>query len=155
MIHAMILAVALLVPTAAPTPETDAKTLAQDILTNGAVMFDTKDATAMADTYTDDGELTVFSKDETTGRYKAQDTRGKSAVEQFYQDIFKDRKAGARSKNVVELAHFVGDDLLIIHGNFTPAVGDSAPVPFVQVRAKEGEKWLIKSLQLFVVSEKK
>jgi hypothetical protein len=107
----------------------------------------------MAATYTEDAELTLVAKDKGTGEYKPQDTRGRAAVQRFYQDLFKDQKPGTRSRNMVEFAHFVGGDLLIIHGTFTPDVDQGGAFPFVQVRAKAGERWLIMSLQVFVVSE--
>ncbi len=149
----VILALALLLPTAARAADTDAKQLAQDLLTKGAALFDTRDAAAMAATYMEDAEGSLITKDENTGTYKAQITRGRAAIEQGYQDVFKDRKAGTTSRNVVEYAHRVGTDLLIIHGTFTPDISQEGSLPFVQVRTKQGEKWLILSLQLFLVSE--
>ena len=144
---------ALVLPQAATAAEPDAKALAQDILTKGAALFDTRDAAAMAATYTDDAEVVVFAKDKDTDTYKAQVTRGRSAIQRGYQDLFKDRKAGTTSRNVVEFAHFVGTDLLIIHGTFTLDVSQGGSFPFVQVRAKQGDKWLLMSLQLFIVKE--
>ncbi len=148
-----ILSLALLLPTAAPADDMDAKKSAQDILTKGAALFDMRDAAAMAATYIEDAEGIVVIKDKDTGTYKTQVTRGRSAIERGYQNIFKDRKPGTTSRNVVEFAHFVGTDLLIIHGAFTLDVSQGVSFPFVQVRAKKGDKWLIMSLQLFVVSE--
>ena len=153
MAHFVILSLALLLPTAAPAADEDAKQLAQSILTKGAALFDTRDAAAMAATYTEDAELILFAKDKDTGTYKAQVTRGRSAIEQGYQNIFKDRKPGTTSRNVVEFAHFVGTDLLIIHGTFTLDVSQGGSFPFIQVRAKKGEKWLLMNLQLFIVKE--
>jgi ketosteroid isomerase-like protein len=149
----VILSLALLLPTAAPAADTDAKQLAQAILTKGAALFDTRDAAAMAATYTEDAEGSAVTKDKDTGTYKVQVTRGRPAIERGYQDIFKDRKAGTTSRNVVEYAHLVGTDLLIIHGTFTLDVSQEGSFRFVQVRTKQGEKWLIMRLQLFVVSE--
>ena len=148
-----ILSLALLLPTAAPADDTDAKTLAQDILTKGAAMFDTRDAAAMAASYMEDAEAVLVIKDKDTGTYKTQVSRGRSAIERGYQNIFKDRKPGTKSRNLVEYAHFVGADLLIVHGSFTLDVRQGVSFPFVQVRAKKGDKWLIMSLQVFVVSE--
>ncbi len=149
----VILSLALLLPRVAPAADPDAKQLAQAILTKGAALFDTRDAAAMAATYIEDAELSLVIKDKGTGTFKAQVTRGRSAIERGYQNIFKDRKAGTTSRNVVEYAHFVGTDLLIIHGTFTLDVSQEVSFPFVQVRAKQGEKWLIMSLQLFVIAE--
>jgi hypothetical protein len=141
----------LLAPLVAQAADEEAKKLAQEILNRGATVFDTRDAVAMANTYTEDAELSLVSKDKDTGTYKAQDTHGRTAIERFYQDYFKDRDSATRSRNNVEYAHFVGNDLLIIHGTFTPDVSKTDAFPFVQVRAKKGDKWLILNLQLFIV----
>jgi hypothetical protein len=107
----------------------------------------------MAATYTEDAEVSAVTKDKDTGMYKVEVTRGRPAIERGYQDLFKDRKAGTTSRNVVKYADLVGTDLLIIHGTFTLDVSQEGSFPFVQVRTKQGEKWLIMSLQLFGVSE--
>jgi ketosteroid isomerase-like protein len=149
-----ILFLALLMTAAAPADDTDAKKLAQDILTKGAALFDARDAAAMAATYMEDAEAVLVIKDKDTGMYKTQVSRGRSAIERGYQNIFKDRKQGTKARNVVEYAHFVGTDLLIIHGAFAPDVSEGVSFPFVQVRTKHGDKWMILSLQVFVVDEK-
>jgi ketosteroid isomerase-like protein len=154
MVRFAILSLTLLAPMAVTAAEQDAKKLAQDILTKGAALFDTRDAAAMADTFAEDAELSLVGKDKDTGIYKASVTRGRSAIERFYHNLYRGEKSGTMSRNVVEFAHFVEDDLLIIHGTFRPDVGHGRPIPFVQVRAKTGDKWLILSLQLFLVSEK-
>jgi hypothetical protein len=148
------LSLALLVPMAAKAAEPDAKQVAQDILTRGAALFDTRDAAAIARTYAEDAELSLVGKDKDTGAYKASVTRGRSAIERFYHNLYRSEKPGTKSRNVVEFAHFIGDDLLIIHGTFRPDISRGGPFPFVQVRAKRGDQWLIVSLQLFLVSEK-
>jgi hypothetical protein len=153
MAHIVFLSLALLSPPTILAADTDAKALAQDILTKGAALFDTRNAAAMAATYTEDAEITLFSKDKDTGHYKAQVTRGRTAIEQGYQEILKNRNPGATSRNIVEYARFAGPSLLIIHGTFALDDSQGDPVPFVQVRAKKDDKWLIMSLQLFVVSE--
>ena len=153
MARSRLLSLAWLWPTAALAADPAAQRLAQDILTKGAALFDTRDAAAMAATYTEDAELILFAKDKDTDTYKAQVTRGRSAIQRGYQDLFKDRKPGTRSRNVVEFAHFVGSDLLIIHGTFTLDVSQGVSFPFIQVRAKQGDKWLLMSLQLFIVKE--
>ena len=62
-----ILSLALLLPTAAPADDTDAKKLAQDILTKGAALFDKREAAAMAATYMEDADGIVVIKDNDTG----------------------------------------------------------------------------------------
>jgi hypothetical protein len=149
----LALAVALLVPTAARAADQNARQVAQDVLNKGAALFDTRDAAAMAGTYAEDAELSLLGKDNHTGVYKASVTRGRSAIERFYHHLYQCEKSGTTSRNVVEFAHLVGNDLLIIHGTFRPDVSRGGPIPFVQVRAKKGDRWLITSLQLFLVSE--
>lgn len=149
----MVLSLALLFPAAATAADSDARQLAQDILTRGAALFDTRDAAAMAATFTEDAECSLYLRDKETGKYKVQVNRGRSAIEQSYQNIFKTRKPGTMSRNVVEFAHFVGSDLLIIHGTFTLDINQGVAFPFVQVRAKQGDKWLVHNLQVFVISE--
>jgi hypothetical protein len=148
-----ILSLALLVPTAAPSSDRDAQQLAQDILTKGAARFDTRDAAAMATTYTEHAEVTLLTGGGDTGKHQVQSTRGRAAIGHLYRKLFEDRKEGTTSRNAVEFAHFIGPDLLVIHGTFTADVSKGGPISFVQVRAKEGEHWLIVSLQLFLVAE--
>ena len=143
-----------LAPTSATASEGDekAKALATELLTKGAALYDTYNASAMAATYTDNSEIHLVLRDQSTGKYATQDSRGRTAIEKLYHDLF-EGKSNTKSKNVVESAHFVGDDLLIIHGTFAPDVATNSKIPFVQVRVREGESWKIMSLQLFVVNE--
>ena len=60
MARLVILSLALLLPTVAPPADPDAKRLAQAILTKGAALFDTRDAAAMAATYTEDASPAGF-----------------------------------------------------------------------------------------------
>lgn len=152
MIRLTILALMLL-SAKAPSSDEEARSLAHEILTKGASQFDTRDPAAMAATYTEDAELTLVGKDRDSGTYKPSDTRGRTAIEQFYRDIFKDRAPGSTSRNTVEYAHFIASDVLIIHGSFTPDVAKGGAFPFVQVRAKQGDRWLIVNLQLFLVAD--
>jgi ketosteroid isomerase-like protein len=149
----LTLSLILLAPASIRAADDEAKKQAQEILTRGATLFDTRDAVAMASTYTEDAELSLVSKDKDTGTYKAQDTHGRTAIERFYQDFFKDRDSSTKSRNNVEYAHFVGNDLLIIQGTFTPDVSKNDSFAFVQVRAKKGDKWLILNLQLFIIMD--
>ena len=140
---------------ASPSDSTqDAKSLAQDILTRGAALFDSRDAAAMAATYAENAEITAYSKDNTTRALKTETGRGRANIHKLYADLFKNRSSSTRCRNVVEDAHFVGPDLLVIRGRFVLDVADEHPIPFIQVRTKKGDNWLILNLQLFGVSEK-
>jgi hypothetical protein len=129
----------------------DARTVAQQVLDRGASLFDSRDAKAMASTYAPDATIEILSKDNDTGSYKSEVTRGHDAIVDGYTKIFADRSPSAKSKNVVEYAHTIGDDLLIIHGTFTPTVGEDLTVPFVQIRTRQGDAWKMLRLQLFLV----
>jgi ketosteroid isomerase-like protein len=153
MMYPLTLGAALLVVPAADSTQ-DAKSLAQDILTKGAALFDSRDAAAMAATYAENAEITAYSKDNTTGALKTERGGGRANIQKAYADLFKNRSPSTRSRNVVEDAHFVGPDLLIIRGTFLLDVANEHPIPFIQVRTKQGDKWLILNLQLFGVSEK-
>ncbi|MHC5538368.1 hypothetical protein ACYOEI_09080 [Singulisphaera rosea] len=152
MIRLVILSLMLL-SAKAPSSDEVARSLAHDLLTKGATQFDTRDAAAMAANYAEDAELTLVSKDRDTGSYKPSDTRGRTAIEQFYRDLYKDRASGSTSRNTVEYAHFIASDVLVIHGSFTPDVAKGGSFPFVQVRAKQGDRWLIVNLQLFLIAD--
>jgi hypothetical protein len=143
----------LLVLSALPFPpaEPDAKALAQEILTKGAALFDTRDAAAMAATYTEDARLSLVAKDKDTGAYKVDVKEGRSAIEAAYRDLFKDQNEKTTSRNTVEFARLLAPDLLIIEGDFEPDVAKGDKFTFVQERTKQGDRWLITSLRLYVL----
>jgi ketosteroid isomerase-like protein len=123
-----------------------AQQLAEKILEKGAQLYDTKDARAMAETYTDDAEVVVVTKDR--GETKTDAKRGRAEIESLYQSLFKD--AGTiHAKNTVEYARLIDPEMLLICGVFQPDT-DALRVPFVQVRVKKGDRWLISSLRIFV-----
>jgi hypothetical protein len=153
MMYLLTVSAALLVVPAADSTQ-DAKSLAQDILTKGAALFDSRHAAAMAATYAENAEIAAYSKDNDTGALKIGTTRGRAGIEKAYADLFKNRSPSTRCRNVVEDAHFVGSDLLVIRGTFLLDVANEHAIPFIQVRTKQGDKWLILNLQLFGVSEK-
>ena len=136
-------------PVAGGPPDDEARSQAQRLLDKGAATFDTRDAAAMAATYAEDARILLHSKKEGEG-WKVDVTEGRGAIEAFYKDLFKDANEGSRARNTVESARLLAPDLLLIQGTFEPkAAGDR--FPFVQVRVKQGEAWLMKSLQLFLL----
>jgi ketosteroid isomerase-like protein len=151
MMRFALLSAALLLPVAALADDQDPKRLAQDLLDKGAALFDARDTAQLAATYTEDAEICVVGKDQDSGTYKTQTTRGRQAIERAYQTLFKDGRAGTKSRNQVEFAHFIAPDLLLIHGHFQPDTDQEGKVPFVQVRLKREDKWLLMGLQLFIV----
>ena len=148
-----IFALLFVVPFSLRAQDKDAKTVAQEVLDKGSALFDTRDAVAMAATYTEDAELLWIDKDSTTGEIKVSVKKDRTEIESLYRDLFKDAKEKTTSKNTVEYARFVGADLMVIHGVFQPDVDKQGKFPFVQMRLKQGEKWVIKNLQLYVISQ--
>ncbi len=147
-----IFALMLVVPISVSAEEKDALTVARDVLDKGAALFDTREAAAMAATYTEDAQLLWIDKDSTTGEIKVTVKRDRTEIESLYHDLFKDATEKTTSKNTVEFARFVGADLMVIHGSFQPNVDKDGKFTFVQTRVKQGEKWVIKNLQLYVIS---
>jgi hypothetical protein len=137
----------------AQAEDTDAKTLAQDVLDKGAALFDKHDAVAMAATYTEDAQLQWVEKDSAAGGIKIETRKGREEIESLYRDFFKDQKEATTSKNTVEFARFISPDLMVVHGAFQPNVANEARFQFVQLRYKKDDKWMLKSLTLFVIAK--
>ncbi len=133
--------------------EKDAKALAQAVLDKGSALFDTRDAVAMAATYTEDAQLLWIDKNGDTGEIKISIKKDRSEIESLYRDLFKDAKEKTKSKNTVEFARLVVPELMVIHGVFQPNVDKPDKFSFVQTRVKVGEKWLMKTLQLYVFAQ--
>lgn len=142
----------LLVPPLARADDGDAKALATTILDKGAALYDKKDAAAMAATYTEDGRVLWYEEDKDTGELKLSEKKGRSEVEGLYRSLFDGSTAPTTSRNTVQYARFVTPDLLVIHGVFQPDTAKAGTYPFVQVRRKQGDRWLIKTLQLFAIA---
>jgi hypothetical protein len=150
-----ILAVALTLclSNSARADDTDAKTVAQDVLDKGAALFDKHDAAAMAATYTEDAQLEWVEKDSAAGGIKIETRKGREEIEALYRDFFKDQKEATTSKNTVEFARFISPELMVVHGAFQPNVANDAKFQFVQLRYKKDDKWMLKSLTLFVIAK--
>jgi hypothetical protein len=151
----MILAVTLTLGLSliARADDTDAKTVAQDVLDKGAALFDKRDAAAMAATYTEDAQLEWVDKDSATGEIKIDTKKGREEIEAVYHDFFKDQKEATTSKNTVEFARFISPELMVIEGFFQWNVANDAKFHFVQLRQKKDDKWMMRSLTLFVISK--
>jgi hypothetical protein len=127
----------------------EALDLARTILDHGASLYDAKDPEVMAATYTDDAEITIVSKK--SAELRTETKRGRAEIEEVYRGLFKN--AGTiHSKNTVEYARRLDPEMLLIAGVFQPN-SDSLRVPFVQVRIKRGEKWLMHSLRIFLIDK--
>ncbi|QDV38760.1 RNA polymerase sigma factor [Tautonia plasticadhaerens] len=130
-------------------PQSEAERIAGEFLDAGSELFDAKDAPRLADTYATDGEIHLISKN--GGEVRTDVKRGRAAVEQFYADLF--RKAGSiDSENTVEFARQISPDVLVVNGRFRPNAGERE-LPFVQMRVKQGDRWLLRTLWLFLNPE--
>ena len=132
--------------------EEDARAIAQEVLNKGSALFDAKDVAGLLATYDDDPAVVWVEKDGTTGEVKESVKRGKAEVESIYADHFKNVAEKTTSKNVVEHARSIGPDMLLITGTFQPDVAKPGKYPFVQLRVKKGDRWLLKDLHLFTTS---
>jgi hypothetical protein len=134
-------------------PADEAMKLATKLTEEGAATFSKADARAMAAYYTEDAIVFMQSKNDDGHSVKEYD--GRAEIERLYADLFKE-PGTIRAKNIVEYARLMAPDLLVIAGTFEPNQLAAKPmkVPFYQVRIKQGEKWLIHSLRIFVLPEK-
>jgi len=132
----------------------EATKLARKLTEEGAATFNTANAKAMAAYYTDDAKVFLQSKNQDGVSVKEYD--GRQEIERLYADLFKDRET-IQSKNTVDYAKLLAPDLLVIAGTFEPNLNEpnALRIPFYQVRLKQGDKWLIHSLRVFVVSQDK
>ena len=127
--------------------------MAQDILDKGSALFDTRDAGAMAATYVGGWGVNSVHEGSVKRRVQAGREAGPRGDRGGLQKIFEDRSPGAKSKNTVEAAHMVGDDILLIHGTFKVDVSQSLTVQFLQTRARQNGKWQVLSMQIFAANE--
>jgi ketosteroid isomerase-like protein len=151
---AMLGGVLLVAPSFGQGPAADeAMKLATKLTEEGAATFSKADARAMAAYYTEDAIVFMESKNDDGHSVKEYD--GRAEIERLYADLFKE-PGTIQAKNTVEYARLLAPDLLVIAGTFEPNQLAAKPmkVPFYQVRVKQGEKWLIHSLRVFVLPEK-
>ena len=89
--------------------------------------------------------------------YSVKEYDGRAEIETWSTPtLFKDEHGTIQAKNTVEYAKLLAPDLLVIAGTFEPNQLADKPikVPFYQVRVKQGDKWLIHSVRIFVLPEK-
>ena len=131
----------------------EAMKLARKLTEDGAATFSKADAGAMAAYYTEDA--VVFLQGKNDAGYSVKEYTGRAEIERLYADFFKE-PATIRAKNTIDYARLLSPDLLVIAGTFEPNQLAAKPLklPFYQVRVKQGEKWLIHSVRIFVVPEK-
>jgi hypothetical protein len=128
-----------------------ARQLAEQLTRTGAATFDTRNAQAMAAFYTAEAEVSQMLK--TEGGYEIKSYSGRAEIESLYRDLFKGDPV-MKSKNVVDHARLLQDDLLTISGTFEiTKEGQTSRFPFFQVRVKRGERWLISRLHIFILPD--
>jgi ketosteroid isomerase-like protein len=134
-------------------PADEAMKLARKLTEEGAATFSKADAKAMAAYYTEDAVVFLQGKSDDGHSVKQYD--GRAEIERLYADFFKDPKT-IQARNTVEYARLLAPDLLAIAGTFEPNQLAEKPmkIPFYQVRIKQGEKWLIHSVRIFVLPDK-
>jgi ketosteroid isomerase-like protein len=153
-ISAMLLGALVPSPARAQESGDEAMKLASKLTEEGAATFSKADAKAMAAYYAENAIVFMQSKNDEGHSVKEYD--GKAEIERLYADLFKNEHGTIRAKNTVEYARLLAPDLLVIAGTFEPNQLADKPmkVPFYQVRVKQGEKWLIHSLRVFVLPQK-
>jgi ketosteroid isomerase-like protein len=134
-------------------PADEAMKLATKLTEEGAATFSKADAKAMAAYYTEDAIVFMETKNDDGHSVKEYD--GRAEIERLYADLFKE-PGTIQAKNTVEYARLLAPDLLVIAGTFEPNQLAAKPMklPFYQVRVKQGDKWLIHSVRIFVLPEK-
>lgn len=131
----------------------DAVATAQKFLDKGSALYDAKDAPALAATYTEDAQIHWVDRDESDGGVKDTVKSGRAEIESFYREIFGGSQEKTVSRNNVDYARFVTADLLVVNGTFQPDASKPGKYPFVQVRIRKGDHWLMKTLTFFVFSQ--
>lgn len=138
-----------LTPALAPAQDdARAKQVAQETLDRGAALFDTRDAAAMAATYVETADLIFVKLSQSTGRFELESIHGRSAIQNSYANLFRDRSPEHKSRNTVDSARFLSPNLLLIQGRFALDRNQGDTVQFVQIRARENDKWQIVTMQV-------
>jgi hypothetical protein len=149
---AVALAVVSLAPglTRGDEADDEAKKIATKVTTEGAALFDTLNASAMAATYEEDARLSMTTRE--NGSLKTEYSNGRAEIERFYAKLF-EKPETLKSYNDVAYARLIAPDVLTIDGKFdvNTLKPDSPKIPFHQVRVKKGDKWLIQSMEIFFV----
>ena len=135
-------------------PADEATKLAIKLTEEGAATFSKADAKAMVAYYTENA--IVFAQGKNDEGHTVKEYDGKAEIERAYADYFKGQQGTIQAKNTVEYARLLAPDVLVIAGTFEPNQLAEKPlkVPFYQVRIKQGDKWLIQSVRIFVLPEK-
>ena len=131
-------------------PDDGARAEAQAILDKGEALFDTRNAAAMAATFTENGSIVVIKRQDNAsqGEVVLESFSGRAEIEKSYAKIFKERLPEHHAHNTVDFARHLGPNLLLIQGRFSLNRDQGDSIQFVQVRARVGSEWKIVSMQL-------
>jgi hypothetical protein len=135
-------------PALAQEDDARAMAVAKETLDRGAALFDERNAAKMAATYLEAGQLVIIRREPDGGRLVIENRSGRTAIEESYRDLFKDRSAEHKSRNTVESARFLGNDMLLVRGRFALDRNQGDSVQFVQVRALDGGEWKVATMQI-------
>ena len=94
----------------------EAMKLAKKLTDEGAATFNTANAKAMADYYTEDAKICLDSRGNDSD-CSSRSTTARTEIEKGYADVFK-KPETIRSKNTVEYAKLLAPDMLVIAGTF-------------------------------------
>lgn len=133
--------------------DADAMAVAKIALDKGSALFDGRDAAAMAATFVEKAEILLVKRASDTGNIEVENRIGRPAIQAAYAEIFKDRQPDHRSRNTVEAARYMGNDLMMIRGKFAFNVDQGDAIQFVQIRAREGDQWKVVTMQLFELAK--
>ncbi len=132
----------------------DPKAIAVKVTAAGTSLFDARDAKGLAQTYTEDARLDLYSK-ENSGELKLETKVGRAEIQAGYEEMFKSQSV-IHAKSTIEHARRIDADMILFSGIFEPNTESAEPLklPFTQVRIRQGDSWKIVSLQLFVMLQK-
>lgn len=130
--------------------DAEARKIAEKVTAEGAAIFDTFDAKAMAATYDEKAILINFERE--GGAIVRQSAEGREKVKDFYAKVFENPET-IKSKNTVDRARLLADDLLSIDGTLdtNSLKPDSFKIAFHQVRQKKDGKWLVLVMEISLV----
>jgi len=130
-------------------PDSEAGKIAEAFLKSGSKLFDAKDAAGLAATYTEDGQILLVSKKD--GQIQNEMREGRASIEELYRSVF-EAVTDPDSANTIEHSRLISPELLVVHGHFRAKPG-MTEFPFVQLRVKQGDRWLLSKLWLFLNPE--
>jgi ketosteroid isomerase-like protein len=145
----VVVAGLLLGEAVAADPKSEADTIAEAFLKAGSKLFDAEDAAGLAATYTEDAQILLVTKRD--GQIQNEGRRGRADIEELYRSVFQ-AVDEPDSENTIEHAHLISPEVLVVHGRFRAKPG-MAEFPFVQLREKRGDRWLLSRLWLFLNPE--